>query len=61
MGQATIKARALARWRIVRDVSDAGGSMDDAARAVGLTVGGVRNMLRRHTGSGEWPVPPDAQ
>lgn len=57
---ATKKARAEARWRIVRDCSLAGGSKEEACRRAGLKPSGLNALLTRKVGSQHWPVEVDA-
>jgi len=56
IGVAVRVAKADARFRRVRDASDSGESIEDAASLVGMTVAGVKAMIRRKTGSTSWPI-----
>lgn len=53
---ATIRARTSRRFHQLRDLSSEGVSAEDAAKAVGMKVGSMRDLLYRETGSTTWPI-----
>jgi predicted transcriptional regulator len=51
-----IRVRAQVRARQAKDLSAKGLSIEEAATALGMTLGGVRSMLFREVGSSCWPI-----
>lgn len=54
-GNITRIIRAKARWRGALQAADEGLTVDQAAKAIGISVSGLRTMLGRETGSQTWP------
>lgn len=50
------KARANLRWQAVRDISDEGGTIEDAAERIGKPVKFVQSLIYRKVGTQAWPI-----
>lgn len=55
-GSVARKAKANLRFQRARDISDAGGTIEDAAEATGMTIGSIRQLLYTRVGSKCWPI-----
>lgn len=55
-GAAVQKARARLRYQQVCQHSEAGSTKQEAAAAIGITVGGIDSMLYRELGTTAWPL-----
>lgn len=49
-------ARSNLRWQTVRDISDQGGTIEEAAERIGKPVKFVQSLIYRRVGTQAWPI-----
>lgn len=50
------KAKANLHWQAARDISDAGGTFEEAVARTWMKPHGLRNLIGVRTGTRTWPI-----